>query len=157
MTDTQKIIEVCHLINKTSSKLTQMLGVEVEIKIVSPLLENFIKTVPAVPIESDSDEILISKVVGFTCLEYGITVDELRAKKRKRHLVDARKMVAGLLYDYCPGLTQTEVGGMIRVDRSSISFYIDQSENLRHSSKAFKAKHNQIKDKLDRWLITKTN
>lgn len=144
------MMNVLEYVNKASSALTLMLGVEVELKIVYPLMD-FTDLIPTTQYEQD--EILISKIIGFVCLEFGIKVTEIKSKKRTKDLVDARKFAAFFLVKHVESISQKQIGSLLAVDRSTVSFYVTEADSLINLNKLFRAKSQVISKNIETYLL----
>lgn len=72
------------------------------------------------------------------CESFAVTMDDLRSKIRKERFVRARKAVAYYAHQYA-GLTTEEIGILLNVNHSSITYFITCWEDMKKTGSYYRA------------------
>ena len=79
--------------------------------------------------------------------EHEISKEEIQSSVRKRHLVDARRVISCILRSTTK-LTTTMIGDELRVDHSSVIHYSRTFDDLHSSSREFRELYEGLCSKL---------
>lgn len=141
------LIEMCDVINAASTRLSQLLGQEVKLRILHPEVKGFYFMEP-LP-KRFYEDTLVRKIIDVVCDEYQITMEQLRSKNRLRKLVDARKMVSWFMKNLSEHTDNTVIGEVLNLHRTSVIHMLSCAEDLIKSDKVFYGRHVSIMDKLE--------
>ena len=78
----------------------------------------------------------ITKILESVCFVFDISQQDLKGKSRKRQIVDARKMFAGITLKMVDKITLSELGALIGRDHTMVIFYRNKHEDLISTSDA---------------------
>lgn len=88
------------------------------------------------------------RIISTVALHSSLTERIIKSHEKGRKLTDARKMVTYLLRKYEPGLTQTYIGELLKVHRTTIVYYSERFSDLVMFDPHFKATYAKIKSSL---------
>ena len=137
------VIEVCNIINETSSKLTMIIGEQVELRLITPAL-------PGIDYNKHINDPLMHTILSLVCEQFMTTKTHLRGNSRLRHITDARKITAYLLHKHVPGITDAELAYILGMERSTAHYNRTQAADLLITNNDFRFQYNQILKRLQK-------
>lgn len=94
----------------------------------------------------------IHKAIDAVCEVFDITVENLKSKSRKSHLVDARAVAISLIMKNNPTVTCAAVGQVFKKEHSTVVFMRKRANNmLAIGDKKFLTKYNAVLQKIEEY------
>lgn len=146
------VVEVCSIINEASSKLTIIIGEQVELRLITPVLPG-IEYNQQIITRMDR-EIMIFTILQATCEQYMISLASLRGPGKQQIYCDARKSAAKLLTTHVVDMADAEIGSLLNMDRTTALYNRNEAEDLMVVSDTFRAQYNKILKRIKKALAS---
>ncbi|PLW90012.1 helix-turn-helix domain-containing protein [Mucilaginibacter sp.] len=144
------VVEVCNIINEASSKLTMIIGEQVELRLITPALPG-IEYNQQVITKMDR-EIMIHTILHSVCEQYMISIANLRGPSKLQSYCDARKSSALILHTHVVDMTDSEIGALLNMDRTTALYNRNQAEDLMLLNDNFSTLYNRILKRIKKAL-----
>lgn len=137
---------MCDVINDASKKLEKLIGHPVKLRVIHPEIIGFDYVEP-LP-KRIYEDFLLKSIIDLVCSDFDITIDQIRSRNRKQHLSDARKLIAYLMIQKSPSMSDTIIGEAINRDRTTALHCHRAAADLIFKNKAFIDRYTRIEAKL---------
>lgn len=87
----------------------------------------------------------IEELKGFSCVQFGVSIEKIESGCRKREVSDARKCIVILSREFYPEINGAYIARFIKKERSSTRRLLKQARNLIKLDKNFSIKVESVK------------
>lgn len=140
------VVEVCSIINEASSKLTMIIGEQVELRLITPALPG-LEANNQIMVEMNR-EIMIHTIINIVCEQFMVSVSALKGPMRNGPVCDARKVSALLLSKYVVDMTDIKISQILKMSRVNAATTLEKAEEYLTTESAFAFQYNQALKRL---------
>lgn len=86
----------------------------------------------------------VEKVIRLVCKEYGITIEDIYRRSRKRDYSEARQMAIYWIWEL-QGMTYVDIGEIFGLTHATVCHSIHRVMSMRHTDRIMKKHYEQLK------------